>query len=86
METKTIYLAKDGKRFDDESDCLKYDTLIEKVETVLNTLKPIPNTSSFANGDGYVQQDVWAKKVAYSPALVRGLDISGGTEGPITDQ
>ena len=44
--------AKDGKEFDNQSDCLKYE-----VDLIMSALLPRPNSYMFESGEGYIQQN-----------------------------
>lgn len=59
METITKFKAIDGKEFTSEQECLKYESLIRKVDGIMALLPPTPDNDgcSFANGDGYIQHD-----------------------------
>ncbi len=59
METITKFKAIDGTEFTSETECLKYESLIRKVDSIMALLPPTPNNDgcSFANGDGYIKHD-----------------------------
>lgn len=59
MKTITKFKAIDGKEFTDKEECLNYELLIEKVDTIMALLPPKPNDNgcSFSNGDGYLQHN-----------------------------
>jgi len=78
MQTITKIQAIDGKLFDDEADCIKYENMIEEIETTMSTLKPIPNDFEFQNGDGFVQQEI----SIVSKAMVCIADIAGVEKRP----
>ena len=67
MEIITKYKAVDGKEFNREIECIKYESLIETVKKIMNVLSPVPkdDNCSFGNGHGYLQHDsevVWGAK------------------------
>ena len=41
METITKFKAIDGREFNDKDECVKYELLIDRVNSIMNTL---PNT------------------------------------------
>lgn len=52
------YKATDGKEFDNESDCLEYENLIEEIENIMSILVIPPKKGvDFSNGCGFIQQD-----------------------------
>tara|TARA_R110000851_G_scaffold297052_1_gene452278 strand:+ start:638 stop:1072 length:435 start_codon:yes stop_codon:yes gene_type:complete len=57
METITKFKAIDGKEFTNKEECLKYELLIERVDSTMALLPPQPNDEgcSFSNGDGFLQ-------------------------------
>lgn len=59
MKPVTKYQADDGKVFDTEQEAVKHDAKAVSIKGLAKLLKPIPENDgcSFANGDGYVQQD-----------------------------
>jgi hypothetical protein len=60
MKTITKYEAKDGSEFSSESACLSYENRLNKADKIMSRLKPLPKDShcDFANGGGYLQQDL----------------------------
>ncbi|MGI9569273.1 MAG: hypothetical protein ACR2PH_05940 [Desulfobulbia bacterium] len=58
METKTKYVALDGKEFNDEETCEKYEAVLITLDAIFNELPAIPSDRiSFANGSGFIQHD-----------------------------
>lgn len=65
MKQITKYKAVDGKEFLTEKECLDYEALIERVNTIMSGLKPLPKDEGcdFANGYSFVQQSKAAFKL-----------------------
>ena len=59
MKTITKYQATDGKEFDSEKECLDYEALITRVDTIMEALPPLPKDGllDFSNGEGFIQHD-----------------------------
>lgn len=59
MQIISKYQAKDGKTFNTEEECIKYEKLCKKVDKIMRFVVSIPEEDScrFANGGGYVQQN-----------------------------
>jgi len=57
METITKFKAIDGKEFTDKNECIKYESLIERVNNVMSALPKNPDGCDFANGSGFIQHD-----------------------------
>ena len=57
------YKAKDDTIFDTESECIKYENLLNDVKAITNDLRPIPDDINFSNGHGYVQQNSIAYQI-----------------------
>lgn len=59
MEVITKFKAIDGTEFKKESDCLKYELLIKRVDDIMALLPPKPNDDGckFSNGSGYLQHE-----------------------------
>lgn len=69
METITKYKAIDGKEFVNEKDCLDYEDLIKRVNSIMKDLYPLPQNDGceFSNGKGFIQHDLSTiKKVKLS--------------------
>ena len=61
MKKITKYQAKDGREFNDELECIKHDAIIDEVTIIMAPLNPLPKKDEgcrFANGGGYIQQDL----------------------------
>lgn len=73
MEVITKFKAIDGQEFTSETECLKYELLIKRVDEVMALLPPMPKGDgcSFANGDGYLLHD----KKTLREAQVKILEI-----------
>ncbi len=56
----TKYKALDGSFFNDESECIKYDELVKKVNKIMEPIgSPVKDEGcSFANGEGYIQRNL----------------------------
>lgn len=65
MKVITKYKAVDEQEFSTEKECLDYEQLIERVNTIMAGLKPLPNEKGFDFGNGYyfVQQSKGAFKL-----------------------
>jgi len=57
METIQKFKAIDGVEFTDKQECIKYELLIDRVNSIMNTLPKHPDTCDFSNGSGYLQHD-----------------------------
>ena len=59
MKAITKYQATDGKEFDSENECLDYEALITRVDTIMEALPPLPKDGllDFLNGEGFIQHD-----------------------------
>lgn len=57
MEIIRKFKAIDGVEFTDEQECIKYELLIDRVNSIMNTLPKHPDSCDFANGNGYLQHD-----------------------------
>ncbi len=57
METITKYKAIDGKEFTDKDECIKYEILIERVNSIMKLIPESPRSSDFANGSGFIQHN-----------------------------
>ncbi len=53
------YKAIDGKEFENSEDCLNYESLIHRVDTIMGQLTPKPNDDGckFSNGHGFIQHN-----------------------------
>jgi hypothetical protein len=78
MKSITKFQAVDGRLFDNEADCVKYEETIAEIRDVMSTIKPVPNDCDFSNGDGFVQQDI----PTVSKAMVRIVEIAGIEKKP----
>lgn len=81
MKTETRYVANDGAEFKDSAACLAHEALVSKVAAIGARLKPRPENDgcSFANGEGYLQQDRAEWELARSEILdiVQGDTVEG---------
>ena len=59
MEIITKYKAKDQTEFTTKFDCLLYEELIDRVNSIMGRLPKLPEYQNcdFANGHGYIQHD-----------------------------
>jgi hypothetical protein len=57
MEEIITYRAIDGKDFSKKTECLEYESFIEKVEEIISTLPARPNTEEYNRGGGYIQHE-----------------------------
>ena len=57
MQTITKFKAIDGVEFTDKQECIKYELLIDRVNSIMNTLPKHPDSCDFSNGIGYLQHD-----------------------------
>lgn len=57
MRKATVYIAKDGSRWDDEEDCLAWEHKIDWVEKMIKTNPHGPL------GDGWDEQSSWMPMV-----------------------
>jgi hypothetical protein len=66
VKARTIYVADDRTRFDDEDECREYDKDIARIADVMAPLGPVPDDPGchFANDGDYIQHD---------PAVVRAV-------------
>lgn len=60
MKVISKYVATNGVEFATEKECLDQDALIIQVESIMKGIAPLPKdeTSKFANGYYFVQQDL----------------------------
>jgi hypothetical protein len=60
MQQVTKFQAKDGRLFDSQESCGKHESMLLAVEKAIGLLEPVPQDDGckFANGGGYVQQDM----------------------------
>lgn len=58
MEVITIFKAWDGKRFNTQAECERYEDVIYQVRVIEGRLRPRPSDIKFANGGGYVLQNI----------------------------
>lgn len=68
MKLITKYQAEDGTEFDNEEDCLQYESIIRIAKSIEVNLpeRPVNDGCSFSNGEGYLQHDtekLWQAKV-----------------------
>ena len=68
MQTKQIYMAIDGVRFDTETECLEYEHKLTELDEIKKLLPEQPDeTSDFWNGKGYIrhgnQRFIYRKKL-----------------------
>lgn len=78
MQAITKIQACDGKLFDNEADCVKYEKTIAEIKDVMSTLKPVPTDCDFSNGDGFIQQEI----PTVANAMVRIVEIAGIEKKP----
>lgn len=61
MKEQKIYIAEDGRRFDDKEKCQKYDKALIEIKEIMSLLVPKEKyddkNCDFSNGEGYIQQD-----------------------------
>lgn len=57
METIIKFKANDGTEFMDKQECADYELLIDRVNSIMNTLPKPPSSREFLNGCGYLQHD-----------------------------
>lgn len=57
MKKVNKYVSTDGREFNDEVSCRKYEEIIAAVEMLMKQLPKLPARSAFANGEGYLQHD-----------------------------
>lgn len=55
MKHKTIFIADDDTRFDNEADCMRYEAMCIEVGLIAEKLGVKPDSTDFANGGGYLQ-------------------------------
>lgn len=60
METITIYVAKDGTRFDEKTNCEYYESIIDNVDRIMSRLRDNTDVSSVLA----IKQDVSEVKSA----------------------
>lgn len=79
MKTQQIYIADDGTRFDDKDKCLKYESQCQRIDAVMNELRPKPEDQdcNFENGGGYLQQSESAVMFAYYALLEVAREVVG---------
>lgn len=70
---KTVYEC-DGKRFDTFEKASEYNSLCILVKEVMDTLKPRPDGTDYANGKGYVQQEASVIDAAWKALIHIGRD------------
>lgn len=57
MKAITVYEAVDGSRWETEHEADDRDLHCARLAEISQLIKPVPNTTDFRNGHGYVQQD-----------------------------
>ena len=63
MKEQIIYIAEDGRRFDDKEKCQKYDKALDEIKEIMSLLVPREKydiaypDGNFSDGAGYIQQD-----------------------------
>ena len=83
MKQTIRYEAEDGKIFNEEEECIKYDKILAKVNKFLDNI-PSSNSTDFANGNGYIQH----KPATRSELIVELVKLSNEwfqTEPPFTN-
>ena len=72
MKVITKYKASDGIEYIKEQDCIRHEELIERVNTIMGELIPIPKSDgcAFENGKGFIQQDASVFKRARTNILL----------------
>ena len=84
MKKLTVYESTDEMRWDTEAECLERDRLMEEISGIMSKLKPKPEdpVCHFANGDGYIQQDL--ETVQIVRAEIHDLAVKlGKRDGPL---
>lgn len=68
MEKIIKFKAKDGKEFDIEGECTKYENLINDINLIMSNLPAKPSDCEFTNGGGYLQhcrETLFSAKLAF---------------------
>ena len=84
MKKLTVYESTDKMRWDTEAECLERDRLMEEISWIISKLNPKPEDllCNFANGDGYIQQDL--ETVQIVRAEIDDLAVKlGKLDGPL---
>jgi len=58
MEKVTKYVAKNGREFLSREECENHEVLLNEIEYTMKLLVEVPSDCDFANGGGYIQQDL----------------------------
>jgi hypothetical protein len=58
MEEVIKYKALDGSVFNTKKECLDYEVIIAKVNSIMCGFVKRPESSDFTNGKGYIQHDI----------------------------
>lgn len=60
MEKILMFKSNDGELFKTKQKCENHETKINKIKKVMSTLNELPkkNNCNFANGDGFVRQNI----------------------------
>ena len=60
MQEVTKFKSIDGRLFDTPLECTSHESMLEQIKNAMSLLKPKPENDNckFANGDGYIQQNV----------------------------
>jgi hypothetical protein len=76
MEQVTKFKAVDGKLFDTEHECCKYELMLSSIDLAMSLLCPRPDDSNFINGEGYVQQEKEKVETAMREIVkISGIDL-----------
>ena len=89
MKKLTVYESVDGMRWDTEAECLERDRLMEEISGIMSKLNPKPKDPlcHFANGDGYIQQDLETVQIVraeiHDLAVKLGSRVNGKRDRPL---
>lgn len=76
MRTVIKYVADDGVEFTSKGKALLRDAQLKEMKRIMSILKPIPDTVSFMNGEGYVQQELDSVSIVKNRLLDMASEIS----------
>jgi hypothetical protein len=72
MKTITKYQARDGCEFCVLQECVEYEQLLDRIDSIMAMILKRPDSTTFTNGGGYIKQD----KDTIIKARSRFLDLA----------
>lgn len=75
MEEISKYKAIDGSIFNTKEECLKYESIIKRVDLIMCPLGKRPDDTNFTNGGGYIQHDVYTIQKVKAEIMVLCMEV-----------